>query len=139
MSPGQSCREYSRIARASCAALAFIIVLAISPATTRAYDYLPIEDPFWWTWARPDFPVSEGQTGRTWMWGPGGYTTGGWEYYVDSPDEERFVQYFDKSRMEINDPDGDPSSPWYVTNGRLAWELMTGNIQIGHDENFEYS
>jgi YD repeat-containing protein len=41
------------------------------------------------------------------------------------------VRYFEKSRMEISDPAGDPSSPWYVTNGLLVVELVTGQMQIG--------
>jgi hypothetical protein len=41
------------------------------------------------------------------------------------------VQYFDKSRMEINNPNGDKNSPFYVTNGLLTVELMSGKIQVG--------
>src|SRR5690606_19891001 len=48
----------------------------------------------------------------------------------------REVQYFDKSRMEITNPGGDPSSPWYVTNGLLVVELVTGKLQLG-DATFE--
>lgn len=46
------------------------------------------------------------------------------------------VQYFDKSCMEITNPTGDPSSTWYVTNGLLVNELMTGKLQLG-DSTFE--
>ena len=41
------------------------------------------------------------------------------------------MQYFDKSRMEINNPDGDKTSPFYVTNGLLTVELITGKMQVG--------
>jgi hypothetical protein len=41
------------------------------------------------------------------------------------------VQYFDKARMELTNPDTDPSSIWYVTNGLLVVELVTGRMQIG--------
>ena len=41
------------------------------------------------------------------------------------------MQYFDKARMEINDPKADPSSPWYVTNGLLTVELVSGVIDGG--------
>jgi len=44
------------------------------------------------------------------------------------------VQYFDKSRMEINDPTADPNATWYVTNGLLPIELMTGHIQVGYTQ-----
>jgi hypothetical protein len=33
--------------------------------------------------------------------------------------------------MEINDPAADKTSPWFVTNGLLAVELMTGQLQLG--------
>ncbi len=87
-------------------------------------------DAFQRTWARTDQPVSNLQASRTWMWGPEANTG-----LLNEPfgDGQRTVQYFDKSRMEINDPNGDPSSLWYVTNGLLAKELVTGNLQTGPD------
>ena len=45
--------------------------------------------------------------------------------------QSRLVQYFDKTRMEITDPNGDQNSIWYVTNGLLVVELMSGRMQIG--------
>jgi hypothetical protein len=41
------------------------------------------------------------------------------------------VQYFDKGRMEINDPDANPDTTWYVTSGLLVTEMITGRVQIG--------
>jgi hypothetical protein len=41
------------------------------------------------------------------------------------------VQYFDNSRMEITQPDGDRASRWYVTNGLLVREMVSGKIQTG--------
>jgi hypothetical protein len=71
------------------------------------------------------------------MWGPEAFTGAMTERYVESPEEERVVQYFDKSRMEITRPDtGDPDSIWYVTNGLLVVELVTGRMQVG-DNTFE--
>ena len=58
------------------------------------------------------------------------------EEYAEAPGGQRTVWYFDKSRMEITHPEGDPSADWYVTNGLLARELMTGDIQLG-DDTFE--
>ncbi|MDQ2785882.1 MAG: C40 family peptidase [Chloroflexota bacterium] len=50
------------------------------------------------------------------------------EAYRDLPGGYRLVQYFDKGRMELANPkDGT------VTNGLLATELITGQIQIGND------
>jgi hypothetical protein len=41
------------------------------------------------------------------------------------------VQYFDKSRMEINQPGAHPDSEWFVTNGLLVNELVSGQVQVG--------
>src|SRR5690606_4146118 len=71
---------------------------------------------------------------RTWMWGPEAFTGGLTEPYLESPDGQRTVQYFDKARMEITFPGEDPSSVWYVTNGLLVVELITGNMQTGHNQ-----
>ncbi len=102
---------------------------------------------FWANWARTDLPVRDGHVSRTWMWGPGPFTTSVWEPYspylwnpdglpivmIDLPDTKREVIYFDKARMEINDPDGDTDSIWFVTNGLLVIEMITGNRQFGDD------
>jgi hypothetical protein len=88
------------------------------------------------TWQRTDKPVADGQVSRTWMWGPQANTEVVQEHYDDSPGQTRSVQYFDKSRMEINDPNGDPTTPFYVTNGLLGVELITGREQLG-DNHFE--
>ena len=56
--------------------------------------------------------------------------------YKNAPGGQRLVQYFDKSRMEINNPGGDQNSPFYVTNGLLAAELITGRMQVG-EANFD--
>ena len=91
------------------------------------------------TWQRTDRPVEQRDVDRTWMWGPGPFTTEIDEAYVESPDGTRSVQYFDKTRMELTYPDIDPESPWRVTNGLLVVELVTGKRQAGNDtfEQFE--
>ncbi|HUG90477.1 MAG TPA: hypothetical protein VML55_06570 [Planctomycetaceae bacterium] len=83
------------------------------------------------TWSRTDLPVASNTVSRTWMWGPAAFTSPMIEWMTDNPGNGRMVQYFDKSRMEITDPGADPSSIWYVTNGLLARELVTGNLQHG--------
>lgn len=88
-------------------------------------------------WTRQDWPVSQGYTDRSWTWGPGPISETLREDYVEGVDAKRTVQYFDKSRMEINDPTADPNSAWYVTNGLLPIELMTGRQQNGNNR-FEY-
>jgi hypothetical protein len=101
---------------------------------TRATD--TIHPDFQRTWERTDRPVADGRTQRTWMWGPTGHTEAFYETYVDAPSGERLVQYFDKSRMELADPEADADDVWRVTNGLLARELITGEMQIG-DMEFE--
>ncbi len=65
------------------------------------------------------------------MWGPEPLSQPLREPYGEAPGGVRLVQYFDKTRMEITNPAGDRSSPWYVTNGLLAKELVTGKLQLG--------
>ncbi len=86
------------------------------------------------TWARTDLPVASQSATRTWMWGPSAFTSLMNEPYREAPNEARTVQYFDKTRMEItSDPAVDPNSVWFVTNGLLAKELVTGQLQVGND------
>ena len=81
-------------------------------------------------WARTDRPVLEGRVSQSWIWGfP--LTGGRYERYGGG---ERLVQYFDKGRMEVNDPTADRSSPWFVTSGLLTRELITGQLQLGPDQ-----
>ena len=85
------------------------------------------------TWARTDKPVADIQVSRTWMWGPEANTGVLQEPYAESPGGMRAVQYFDKSRMEIPQPDDDQSDRWFVTNGLLVTELVSGMMQVGVD------
>ena len=81
-------------------------------------------------WTRTDSLVARNAVPYSWIWGPTPFTSGVGEYYVQSPNGARSVQYFDKSRMEINNPNA-PRDQWYVTNGRLSDELITGLMQVG--------
>jgi len=78
------------------------------------------------------------------FWGPLGnatvglqepYTEASLDYSESGPTNPgqglRLVQYFDKGRMEINAP-----ASGKVTNGLLATEIMTGQIQVG-DRDFQ--
>ncbi|MEZ4522060.1 MAG: hypothetical protein R3A46_10525 [Thermomicrobiales bacterium] len=116
-------------------ATSFLLIIAALPLL-RGQAAEPATTPFSNTWGRPDRPVSNGLVSRTWMWGPEAFTDGLDEDYQEAPGGERLVQYFDKSRMEITDPNGDPNSDWYVTNGLLVVELITGRMQVG-DTSFE--
>jgi hypothetical protein len=113
----------------SFAALVALALVVFGALPSRAAA--PGNDAFMRTWARTDKPVADGMVARSWMWGPDAFTTVLDEPYAESPSGMRRVQYFDKSRMEITVPDGDQSSPWYVTNGLLAVELISGRLQLG--------
>jgi hypothetical protein len=106
-----------------------LLFLLLMPAPATALD--PGVDVFARTWARTDAPVAKRSVERTWLWGPGAFTALLWEPYADAPGGQRLVQYFDKSRMEISDPDGYRHHPWYVTNGLLVVELVSGRLQVG--------
>ncbi|HMM42563.1 MAG TPA: CHRD domain-containing protein [Thermomicrobiales bacterium] len=113
------------------AALALIAVSLFSAAAVA-----PANPEFEKTWARTDKPVADIGEGRTWMWGPAANTSAMQEDYAESPGGKRTVQYYDKARMEINNPSGDKSSLWYVTNGLLVREMTSGQVQVG-DAAFE--
>lgn len=102
--------------------------LLVAPASARAGN-----DAITRTWQRTDAPVAAGMVSRTWMWGPA-LTDETIETATDAPNGTRTVRYFEKTRMEIaTDPAADPSSIWYITNGLLAKELVTGQLQTGAD------
>jgi hypothetical protein len=97
-------------------------------------------DEFFAVWERTDYPVAQLEVARTWIWSPGAYSELLTEEYEEGEDGERLVQYFDKSRMEMPTLGAadteDEDSPWFITQGLLATELMTGRLQIG-DDTFE--
>lgn len=115
--------------------LVIVLVLSMTAHALETSSAHPLgTTAFERTWARTDQPVAAGQANRTWMWGPSGHTSALAEPYSDAPGGNRLVQYTDKSRMEDNSYRA--SAPWDVTNGRLAYELITGNMQLG-DHDFE--
>jgi len=99
--------------------LSSVTPLAAAPFSGRT----SFADPRFATiWSRTDSEAVRG--GRTWYWGPGPWFDYG-EFYRESPNAIRTVQYFDKARMEINRPDDG-----IVTNGLLVKELVSGRVQI---------
>ena len=109
-------------------------------ATATSTDLLPknvtFADPaFQQLWSYSDLAVAQNQTQRSWEWGPKPGVVKV-EAYSDSPGGTREVQYFDKSRMEINNPKGDRTNPWFVSNGLLVKEMITGQIATG-DNTFD--
>ena len=86
-------------------------------------------------WQRTDSLNVRG--GRTWYWGPQPWFDYA-EFYRQGVNGLRSVQYFDKARMEINDP-SDRSVQNGVTNGLLVVELVSGHLKKGNDPyDFDY-
>lgn len=112
------------------------VVLGIFGATYRTAAFSFADPAFTRTWARTDGPVAGNAVARTWVWGPEPRTGALREPYRDAPGGTRLVQYFDKSRMELTDPTRNPTDAFFVTNGLLATEMLTGNVQLG-DSIFE--
>ncbi len=83
------------------------------------------------TWYPTDFPVANGQVVRTWLWGTDPPSGWAYEEYSEAQHGYRLVYYYDKSRMEITHPLSDRGERWYVTNGLLVNELVSGNMQVG--------
>jgi WD40 repeat protein len=81
-------------------------------------------------WTRTDSAAVRG--GRSWYWGPNPWFDYA-EFYRQGENGLRTVQYFDKARMELNNP-ADHSGPSQgVTNGLLVKELVSGRVQLGND------
>ena len=116
-------------------ALIAIVLLTVQPAWAAA----DAASAFRRVWERQDKPVDQQVAHRSWTWGRlvspvvlGTAITQ--EPFADIPGGNRDVLYFDKSRMEINDPTADPTSPWYVTNGLLPIEMISGRLQVGYNQ-----
>jgi phosphate/phosphite/phosphonate ABC transporter binding protein len=114
------------------ALLTTMVVPAVSLYGSRPAAAADFADPaFQSTWNRTDKLVADNQVTRSWYWGPTPGESKS-ESYAEGEGGTRKVQYFDKSRMEINDPKADKSSPFYVTNGLLTVELISGKMQTGN-------
>ena len=111
------------------ATLLLVLSSTLASPAVAAPDFA--SEAFGTVWTRTDAPVLDGSVSRSWFWGPQPNTDAMFERYLDSPGRQRLVQYFDKGRMEINNPSGDPTNPWYVTSGLIDRELISGRIQIG--------
>ncbi len=81
----------------------------------------------WWV---ADYPVLTHSAQRSWLWGPDVFSDQQ-EPFAEAPGGKRQVDYFDKGRMEITNPDGDRSSEWFVTSGLLVRDMILGAAQTG--------
>ncbi len=109
-----------------------ILTLTMFPVLGTSAE-APATGAFLTLWQRTDLPVAVDNVQRSWLWGDQLSANPMIESYKDSPGGVRVVQYYDKGRMEITNPQSDPSSPWYVTSGLLTRELISGRLQLGDD------
>ncbi|HET6262885.1 MAG TPA: class F sortase [Chloroflexia bacterium] len=107
-----------------------------SPKAQALPASLPFADSaFESVWMRNDQLVAAKSVARSWTWGPAPMSAG-LEAYEEAPDgsKMRLVQYFDKARMEINNPRSNPTANGFVTNGLLTVELISGQMQVGNSK-----
>src|SRR5436190_2752398 len=96
------------------------LAVASQPVAARVQAASNFADPaFQKLWERTDSLVAVGTVKRSWLWGPQPNSGPLQEDYAEGAGGKRLVQYFDKSRMEINNPNGNKNDPFYVTNGLL--------------------
>lgn len=116
--------------------LAGLVVLTPGLGTplTALGDPAPLSDrapyPVPQLWAQVDGPDTPS---HAWVWGPT-LLAAAHEPFAGAPGGTRQVFYFDKGRLQIDDPGQDPTSPGYVGSGLLVRDLIAGEIQIGDDQ-----
>lgn len=88
-------------------------------------------------WALDDAVVANGGQQRIWYWGSQVLTSGA-EPYTEAAGGKRIVWYFDKARMEIANPSGNPDDPWYITSGLPVDEMIAGFLQVGDHQLVDY-
>jgi hypothetical protein len=126
----------------ACLALILTVTLTTSSAPTltsaEGLDLDPdfAADPIPDIWAQADSEAARSESGRSWIWGPS-IRSATHEPYLDSPGGLRAVYYFDKARMEINNPGESWDSIWYATSGLLIREMMLGHIQVGDHQSVQ--
>ena len=127
--------HFSRLSRAGRLGLGGVLLLG--PLLGLALRVLParsdpfVDAAFTTLWTRTDQPVAGHQATRTGLWGPAPGPAKR-EAYAEGSGGVRLVQYFDKGRMEINNPNADPTAPGFVTGGLLSVELISGRLQTGN-------
>ena len=111
----------SRWKGSSCRA-ASSLVSHNDPANKAAFDT---------AWNTTDRQVYTSQR-QSWLWGPQPFA--GAVLERDGKDTVRVVQYWDKGRMErISDGQGG----FLTSVGKLAWEMLTGKIDLGDNVSTE--
>lgn len=114
------------------ALLGFFLIVGLPILATAAPNFTDVA--FANTWNRVDKVIVDlPDASRGFIWGPP--APGSTQTYLETYNGgQRKVQYFDKARMEINNPTGNPNDLFYVTTGLLVKELVTGKRQDGDNQ-----
>lgn len=89
---------------------------------------LPVDPAIAESWLAADGAVLRGEAQRPWVWGP--FALAITVEHVPGTGERRSI-YFDKGRIDIAEPDGDRTSPWYAAGAPLVTELLAGAVRVG--------
>jgi hypothetical protein len=125
-------RSLRRSAGISLGVLSLIILLQLlfqNNPVTQAFS----DTAFAQVWVKTDMAIANGSLKASWIWGPAPRATLA-EPYKEATNGQRLVQYFDKGRLEINNPAGDRTSQWFTTSGLLCSELVSGRVQTGENQ-----
>lgn len=91
---------------------------------------VPIDDAIVDLWRQTDAAVADTTASRSWLWGPAALAAT--VEYGANASNRREIVYYDKGRLEINDPNAS-SGGWYVTGGLLVTEMLSGEIAVTAD------
>jgi hypothetical protein len=97
------------------ALIAGSLVPNVAPAAPAA-QLIPDDPAFQQVRNRTDQPVQLLKVKRSYYWGNFVHAPF-YERYDQGPKGQHLVHYFEKARMEINNPNADRSNPFFVTNG----------------------
>ena len=123
---------------ASWLVLALLVSLVAWPTSNaQAADTGFGDTAFQSLWYRSDLPVLTGATSRSLLWGPI-QVRKLQEPYKEAASGYRFVVYYDKGRQELTNPDADPTTGGYLTNGLLTKEMISGAVQLG-DSSYRFT
>jgi Melibiase len=83
---------------------------------------------FYTLWQKGDLATVQGIVKRDWLWGQ--KLSSRVEPSNASKTGERISEYYDKGKLEINDPSVDRANPFFVSSALLAKELISGNYAV---------
>ena len=103
-------------------------LIALAITANQAFDAV---------WSSADQAVQNGTGSYSWFWGPTVHAQR-FEPYLNSPGDQREVRYYDKSRMEINDPGGDPSNIYVDRENRSPVRIAVAIRRVMDDPHYRH-